>query len=163
MTKLFLAIAATACLALGACKTNNKPENKDGAQVQNPNTYEMRPMDLPFSVAENYFLKNDVTEIANPKIERAEVFNSYFGMATTMNSKPTPIDFDVQYVVAVMQPATDVMTAIKPVSLKRISPRQIELAYKIEKGEKLSYTMTPNLIVVVDRSNDGMIVLKEEK
>ncbi len=165
MTKSFIAIAIAACLAILACKTNNNTEKKDTPQVDSPNTYETRPMDVPYTIAEKYFLKNDVAEIPNPKIERAEVFNSYFGMATTMGSggKPTAIDFDVKYVVAVMQPPTDISTTIIPVSLKKLNPRQIEFAYKIEKGEKLSYTMSPNLIVVVDRSNDGMIVLKEEK
>jgi hypothetical protein len=50
---------------------------------------------IPYAVAQNYFVKNTVDAIANPKIETEEVFNSYFGSATTMgkNGKPTAIDF----------------------------------------------------------------------
>ncbi|WP_165698038.1 hypothetical protein [Flavobacterium nackdongense] len=34
---------------------------------------------IPYAVAQNYFVKNTLDAIANPKIETEKVFNSYFG------------------------------------------------------------------------------------
>ena len=51
--------------------------------------------DVSYILAANYFVKNTVNQLDNPKIETAEKFNEIFGMATTMGKegKPTEIDF----------------------------------------------------------------------
>ena len=60
--------------------------------------------DVPFEVAHNYFVRNDVTEPIPAKIASQDEFERYFGMAAFMGKKgqPTPIDFETQFVIAVV-------------------------------------------------------------
>ena len=64
---------------------------------------------LSYTVANNYFVKNNVNDLANSKITTREEFDNLFGMAATMgsNGTPTSIDFENQYVIAVIEPDTD--------------------------------------------------------
>lgn len=117
---------------------------------------------VPYTVAQNYFVKNTVDSIANPKIESKEVFDSYFGYATTMgkNGKPTAIDFAKEFAIAVVLPKTDIATTILPVYLKKGSDNSLVFQYKTELGDKQSYTSRPFLLLVVDKKFDGNINLK---
>ncbi|MEG0950234.1 MAG: hypothetical protein RR212_09230 [Bacteroidales bacterium] len=119
--------------------------------------------EIPFTVAEKYFVKNTVKSIDEPKITTQEAFNQIFGMATVMgpNGRPTPIDFGKQYVIAVMKPTTDYKTTLTPVSLQKDSKGDIIFSYKVEKGEKQTYSFTPALLIIVDNNYTGPIVLKE--
>jgi len=118
---------------------------------------------ISYTVAENYFLKNTVQEIPNPKVDNQADFEQMFGMATTMgdNGKPTKIDFSKQFVIVVTKPETDVHTELRPVSLIQ-SGNDIVFTYKVEKGAKQSYTMKPLLAVIVEKNNKGKIVVKEQ-
>jgi hypothetical protein len=120
---------------------------------------------IPFAQAQNYFVKNTVDAIANPKIETEEVFNSYFGMATAMgkNGKPTPIDFAKEYVIAVVLPKTYVATTIEPVSFKKGNYNTVDFEYKVRLGNKQSYTSRPFLLLLVDKKYDGNLSLKQVK
>ena len=64
----------------------------------------MKATDIPFIVTKNYFTKNTVKRggLENPKIETKENFDGIFGAATTMNGKPSEINFSKQYVIAVV-------------------------------------------------------------
>jgi hypothetical protein len=117
---------------------------------------------IPYAVAQNYFVKNTVDVIANPKIETEEVFNSYFGAATTMgkNGKPTAVDFNKEFAIAIVLPKTDNTTTIQPVALKKAGDDALVLEYKVAVGDKQSYTSRPFLLVLVDRKLDGNIRLK---
>jgi len=120
---------------------------------------------IPYTVAQNYFVKNTVDTIANPKIETEEVFNSYFGSATTMgkNGKPTAIDFSKEYVIAVLLPKTDTATTIQPISLKKEPNNSIVFEYKVNLGNTQSYTIRPFLLLVIDKKFDGNLSLKQVK
>lgn len=73
---------------------------------------------------------------------------------------PTKIDFTKQYVIAVAKPESEYNTVITPVSLQKDNDHLI-FTYKVEQGEKQSYTMLPCLIVIVDNTYNRDIILKE--
>lgn len=109
--------------------------------------------EIAYTVAEHYFLRNDVKSLPPFLIETQEQFDSYFGMATVMGEggQPTKIDFTRSYVVAITTPATDTYTEILPQKLKRNSCGDIVLSYKLKKGQQLSYTMQPLMLLVANR------------
>jgi hypothetical protein len=141
---LLVFVSATAC----------QSKKESNLQTRNQEKTQIEVDSIPYVIAQNYFVKNTVNTILNPKIDTEEVFNSYFGMATTMgeNGKPTKIDFDKEYVIAVVLPKTDIATTILPVSLKKGSNNSLVFEYKIELNDKQSYTSRPLLLVVVDKN-----------
>lgn len=117
--------------------------------------------DIPYTVAEHYFVRNDLSALPPEKIVSETDFNANFGMAATMgdNGMPTKIDFKRQYVISVTLPETNIHTEIVPVGLKKAEDGKITFSYHIKKGNELTYTMVPSLLIVVDRKYDGKIVL----
>jgi hypothetical protein len=160
MNKVILTVFAISLFSFTGCQS----KKESNIQQSNPEKTQIAVEKIPFVIAQNYFLKNTVDTIPNPKIETEEVFNSYFGMATTMNKNgnPTSIDFTKEYVIAVVLPKTDIATTILPVSLKKGSNNSLFFEYKIELGDKQSYTSRPLLLVVVDKKFDGNLSLKLE-
>ncbi|MGS2763157.1 hypothetical protein [Sinomicrobium sp. M5D2P9] len=120
--------------------------------------------DIPFEVAENYFVKNDVEELPDPKIETAGQFEAVFGAAATMgkNGMPTAIDFTRQFVIAVALPETDKDTSIKPVSLQRTASGEVVFTYSVRTGENMSFSVRPSLVIIVNKTHDGKVILHEE-
>ncbi len=118
---------------------------------------------VPFTVADHYFVNNNVEQLPMGKIESQAEFERLFGMATVMgeNGKPTPIDFSKEYIIAVSIPQTSFSTTIEPVSLQKTADGKIVFSYKVNKGEKMSYSILPSLIVVVDKKYDREVTLSE--
>lgn len=145
----------------GACQTNQKKEQNIEAPVKEINTPDRK--EIHFIVADRYFVNNTVKSIDNPKITTKKEFDNLFGMATAMgtNGLPTEIDFTKQYVIAVIQPETDIDTRLTPVSLQYNNKNEIVFSYKISKGEKQTYQIRPCLIVIVNKEATGDVVLKE--
>lgn len=85
-------------------------------------------------------------------------------MATTMDKdgKPTEIDFTKQCVIAVILPNTDSITSLAPISLQKDEKGTIILKYKKEVGEKQTFTIRPSFEIIVDKSENGNIELKEQ-
>lgn len=115
--------------------------------------------DVSYVEARNYFHNNNAPVPANIKITTQSEFDSQFGMATTMgeDGKPTPIDFEKQFVLAKVLPVTDVATEISPVSLKK-QDGQLQLTYAVKMGEKMSYSMQPIMILIVDNKYKNLEV-----
>lgn len=146
---------------LGSCQTNpNKQQNTEGS-VKEAVVSEMK--NIPFTVADKYFLKNTVKEIVNPKITTKEDFDSLFGAAAVMGSNglPTIIDFTKKYVIVVTKPETDQDTRLTPISLQSNEKEELIFSYKIETGEKQSFQIKPCLIIIVDKDVTGNVVLRE--
>jgi hypothetical protein len=145
--------SATACQSKK--ETILKPANQE--------ITEAAAEEIPYVVAHNYFVKNTVESIENPKIETEEAFNSYFGMAATMseNGKPTAIDFTKEYVIAVVLPKSDIATTIKPISLIKETDNGILFKYQIESGNKQSFISKPVLLLIVNKKYDGNVSLKQ--
>ena len=107
---------------------------------------------VPFVVAKNYFFKQGQELPASPKITTAEDFNALFGMATLMgeDGKPTAIDFDRQFAVAVVLPVTYVATEIRPVKVEDKGDT-LFYDYEVTRGEKQSFSIQPVSIIVLDK------------
>ncbi len=160
-----LPIALAACISITACQTSpSSSATKEDSAKSNPAAAPAKGTEIPFVEAKHYFVKNTITSIPSPKITSQDDFNKFFGAAATMgsNGKPTAIDFSKQYVIALMHPVTDSATSITPVSLQKNGNNEMVLTYKVEKGAKQSYAFTPSLILVVDKSHEGNIILKEQ-
>ena len=139
-------------LACAACNSN-KPA---GAKVENGSVAE----EVAFEVAQNYFFKNGQEIPASPKFTTEEEFNKLFGMATTMgeNGKPTPIDFNKQFVLAIVLPVTDMATEILPVKVEAVGDT-LRYAYDVKVGEKQSFTIQPLSLIVLDKQYENNQVL----
>ncbi len=140
MKKIIMMMAAVLTLSLASCNSTSKLE---------ANAYQ-----VAYSELNNYFVRNDY----NPKrVERQiitsqEQFESVFGAGAVMgaNGQPTSVNFKTQYVLAVILPETTRLTSVYPVSVLR-NGNNLIFNYKIDKGEKLSYTMVPYTGIVLDR------------
>lgn len=163
MKTKIVALAAVTGLLFAACQSSSTTtgENKNANEAQQASKTE----NIAFVVAKNYFVNNTLTKLDSPKIETAEKFNAAFGMAATMgkDGKPTEIDFNKQYVIALVLPETDLATNIEPLSLQKAENGDIKFNYKVVAGEKQSYKIRPNLAIVVDKANNGNVVLNEVK
>ena len=86
-------------------------------------------------------------------------------MAAVMGNdgRPTEIDFNNQYVIAVSKPVTDRFTELEPVSLNGDGDGGLVFVYRTKAGQQLSYSMQPSLVVVVDNKYRGMVSIREEK
>ncbi len=149
MRKLSFLIITISLLILSSCKTGITQNN-----IQS---------DIPYIVAERYFLKNNVSDISEPKITTQKEFDELFGAAAVMgkNGMPTKIDFAKEFVIAVSNPTTDYSTELIPVSLRRNNDGEIVFTYKFIKGEKQSYFITPCLLIIVKNDITGKVILNE--
>lgn len=159
---MILAVAASAAM-LSACHTSGKVDNLtiDVDAVSSATT----AVDVPYKVANGYFVRNDVKKLPNGKISKQKDFEASFGMAAVMGNdgRPTEIDFNNQYVIAVSKPVTDRFTELELVSLKGDGDGGLVFVYRTKAGQQLSYSMQPSLVVVVDKKYRGMVSIREEK
>ena len=107
---------------------------------------------IPFEEVKNYFFRNGATIPDNPIVDSSEQFGELFGTATFMgnNGQPTAIDFDKEFVIAVVNPVTDCFTELVPESLHK-EGNELIFTYNETVGEKQSWTMQPVLLVKVDK------------
>lgn len=142
--KIILAMASL--LVLAGCTTHKPAE----ANVEN----------VPFQVAKNYFFKNDQTLPVSPKITTATAFNQLFGMAAFMrkDGQPTAIDFDKQFVLAIVLPVTDMSTQIMPLKVEAKGNR-LFYYYEVKTGEQLSFSIQPVSIIILDKQYENHEVI----
>lgn len=146
---LHLLVALFSALTLTSCKT---AENVATSQ------------DVPYVVADHYFLRNDVTALPQGIITSEAQFQSLFGMAPVMGGKdamPTAIDFKKQFVIAVCVPETDRETDIKPLSLHS-TKQNLVFTYEVVTGEKRSYTIQPVLLIIVDKKYEAPLQMLQK-
>jgi len=138
-------------------------ESTQNAATQTTTHVNRQETSVPFTVAQNYFVRNDAPALTENKITDRTAFDRYFGTATTMGTagKPTPIDFSNRYAIALTLPETDTAVTITPVNLARRNDGQLILRYKINRGAKQSFMTVPNLIVLVDADQTGNVILEE--
>lgn len=158
-------VAVVWFVILSSCQNKPKVETVDDQNiVPTESNLETQITDIPYIVAKNYFVKNTVQKLDHPKIETAEQFNEIFGMATTMgkDGKPTEIDFEKQNSIALILPETDIATTIEVVSLQKNGHGKITFRYKRTVGQKQSFTIRPNVVVLIDKSENGDIAFLEQ-
>lgn len=164
MKKRNALLCALAVCLLAACQSHTKPEKSGWDSEQSEQTtVASKQADIPFTLAERYFFKNNVGQLESPVITTEKEFRSLFGTAPVMgeSGKPTAIDFAKQYVIAVVKPETDFSTTLEPVSLKRDEQGTIVFTYQVKKGEKQSYAILPCLLIIVDKTETGNVALNE--
>lgn len=147
--------AFTMLLAMAACTDNPVSAVENNGESS----------EVAFEVAKNYFFKNNQVIPETPKITTEEEFNKLFGMATTMGEegKPTTIDFTKQFVLAIVLPQTDMATEISPVKLEEQGDSLL-YTYEIKTGEKLSFTIQPVSIIIIDKQYENKeIILTNEQ
>lgn len=83
-------------------------------------------------------------------------------MAAVMgkNGTPTEIDFSKSFVICLTVAPTDTQTSLSVVYLTKSDENQLVLSYKITRGEKMSYTYRPLLLLVVDKKYELPVVLE---
>jgi formylglycine-generating enzyme required for sulfatase activity len=146
-------------------KNYTKPQADIGFRVAMEIIENKFNSNINFAILKNYFVKNTVTNLENPKIETAEKFIEIFGMATTMGGKgrPTDVNFSKQNIIAVIIPETEFSNSIDIISLQKNAENQIKLKYKLTIGQKQSFTIRPFIAIAVDKSENGVIILEETK
>lgn len=108
---------------------------------------------INFTTLENYFVRNDVDcskqqrLIINSKAD----FEKYFGMAAHMGGMPTEVNWNKQFVVALVMPETKRATSIQPVNVKVADNGVMVFSYQVKKGDKMSHSMVPFTAVAVDK------------
>lgn len=163
MKNLFIPIILNALL-FASCSNNAGTKQNGNAINDSTNLKSEANRELvPFVLGENYFVKNTVPEDKNGahKIETQEAFDEFFSPAATMGDSgmPSNIDFDKQFVIAIISASSDLKPSIDSISLNR-EGGELLLKYKETFGEKQSFTMRPVAILIVDKKFDG--VLKPE-
>jgi hypothetical protein len=116
---------------------------------------------LPYKEAEHYFLRNDVDGRKVPAaIATRSDFDRCFGMAAVMGGQPTPIDFDRQFVIAVVLPETNHSTTIHPDTLTDEGDA-LQLEYGVSVSpEENTWTSVPLCLLIVDKRYErGQVVL----
>ena len=110
------------------------------------------PTVADYTVAKNYFFKNNQEIPDDVKITSEEEFHKLFGMATVMGAdgKPTAIDFSKQFVIAVVLPVTYVATEIVPERVE-VSGDSLLYFYSVKTGDEQSYSIQPISIIILDR------------
>lgn len=119
---------------------------------------------VPFSVARNYFVRSDADVPENVKITDQATFEGVFGMAAFMgrDGQPTSIDWDKEFVIAVVKPVTDAETILEPLSLVK-KGKSLVLNYSLKTGPSMSYTIRPFFIIVVDKQWEDLPVIFDEQ
>ena len=141
-------IAFVSLLMVVGCTTNKPAE----ANIEN----------VPFEVAKNYFFKNDQTIPASLKITTAAAFDQLFGMAAFMGKvgQPTAIDFDKQFVLAIVLPVTDVTTEIIPLKVE-VTGSRLFYSYEVKTGEQQSFFIQPVSIIILDKQYENYEIVEE--
>lgn len=110
----------------------------------------------------NYYVSNQLSNGTHKiVIHNQEDFDRVFGAAAVMgrNGAPTRIDFNHQFVIALILPETNRLTEIETVALRRQGDR-LYFSYLLNEGHATSYTMRPFTAVVVDRNEPSDVVFQ---
>ena len=111
--------------------------------------------ELPYTRMRNYYVRNDAELPIERKIDDRATFESLFGMATLMGTdgQPTPVDWDSEFVLAVVNPATNYQTELGPESLRQENGELVFTFFEAV-GEKQSHWSLPVLMIKVERKYD---------
>ena len=159
---IIAAIILASALTMTSCYNSSKAPSDANDEASEETAQKAtplgRPTAVPFTKAENYFIKNGANLPDNHKITDKDTFNSIFGMATTMgeNGKPTEIDFDKSFVIAVETGLVQKETTLIPEYLINHHDGKLVFHYAIKQGEDISYTIRPVLIIIVDKNLENM-------
>lgn len=153
-------VAGALILSISACSSGSKTSKNPSSMEQNT---KMEVSAVKYKTAENYFVKNTVKEVVPAKITTQQEFDKYFGMAATMGDqgKPTPIDFNKEFVIIVDHNSTEKKVEISPIGLNK-NEKNLTFAYKVTENGDNGFTTRPFLMIIVDKTNEGDVILKKQ-
>lgn len=145
-----LAVCLCACSHSAAVTANGS------AQVFNQSV-----TPVTYQLANNYFIKNNVTGLVPRHIRSSAEFTRYFGMAATMgkNGKPTPIDFAAHDVIVYDAGIVQKQLEITPLTLNYAQDKLV-LDVLIRSGARQSYQMHPFVILIVPKNLPDKVEFK---
>lgn len=108
---------------------------------------------IHYTTLENYYVRNDVDFSKQRRLifDNEQDFESFFGKAATMGGLPTAVNWNKQYVVAIVLPETKRATAIEPVSVKVANDNVMVFSYHVKKGDKMAHSMVPFTAVAIEK------------
>ena len=114
---------------------------------------------IPYTVGRNYYVLNSLRKgaFAEGVIDDREQFDAIFGKAAVLGSLPTEIDFDRQYVIAVVDNMSDDAVHLNILSLVESEDGKLVMTYERERSGKRSYSVRPYLMIIVDRQYYGPV------
>lgn len=113
---------------------------------------------IDYKTADGYFILNSIENDGayEKKFASREDFDKYFGMATTMNSTPTNIDFNKDFAAAYIMPVTNLETTINVDSVIW-NGHKTEMWLSIQTGDTMSYSIRPVKILLIDKKYNGEV------
>jgi ecotin len=126
---------------------------------------QMRLGGIAYNELKNYFVKNNAKlPISKNKITNQKQFDAVFGAAAHMgDGKPSTIDFNKEFVVPIILKETNLETEIIVKGVAMGSMGDVVVNYVVKRGKKMSFTIKPFHAIIIDKSNSGKVILKEEK
>ncbi|MNK00654.1 hypothetical protein D3C87_184430 [compost metagenome] len=118
--------------------------------------------DVPYTLAKNYFIKNTYPDkdFHFIRITSQEKFDEIFGMATLMgdSGKPTAIDFAKNFVIALINGASNNVSELKINTLTSQNEKDLTIVYSlIAMPNPQSFTARHTSLLIVDKSYNGRI------
>jgi len=108
---------------------------------------------IHYTSLENYFVRNDVNCSKQQRliIDNKADFERFFGTAAYMGGLPTNVNWNKQFVIAVVMPETNRATSIYPVAVKTTDNNILVFSYQVKKGDRISHKMVPFTAVAIDK------------
>ena len=119
---------------------------------------------LPYKQARGYIVKKNYEVPASQyiKLESKADFDKVFIKASTIGWKgeTTNIDWNKQYVIAVLQPAVEQFVSIAPTYATK-QGEEIYIRYAELEGEEMTREYHPSMLLLVDKEYNGNINIKK--
>ncbi len=160
----FLVIFTT----LLSCKTNQLKMNKENTAKDEKILISKGQTILEYKEAVNYFVRNDYKEqeLHYVKIKSELELDKIMGMGASMgkDGMPTKIDFSKSYLIALIGKTNDSGANFEISNLvkegDKITVNIFDDYNKQLTGEKLSYSIRPSRLLIVDNKHQGSIKIE---
>lgn len=113
------------------------------------------PQNFEINVLEGYFLKNDINlpeNINNMIFNTQKEFDSYFGVAKTMDNTISPIDFNTERVAGVLISPSDAKINFEIISAQQIGTG-LQVIYDIKKEKKQPFISSFTYLFKIPKNN----------
>lgn len=141
--KRFINICALIAIALLCCQCGTSAQLRRAQKGAKP---------ISHQVLDNYYVRNtvDCSKVQRLIFDNQQDFDAVFGPAALMGSRPTAINWNTQYVAAIVLPETNRPTMVTPISVKG-NENAVIINYQVIKGRKSDYTIVPFTAIALDK------------
>ena len=163
-TRILFGVASAAILVMSSCSNGptNANEQKIDPALEEPSKGDDN-MHIDYSAAEHFLVRPSYKgTLENPKIENKTQFDSIF-YCTHEHPEAVEVDFSKNYVIAVIAPDASTRNLVKPISLRKSEPNEVVLTYRWESGTQQPDSTRSSLALIVDKENDGTVILNESR